>query len=294
MFLKSTFGERCWHQPKRQANFIIDDPLLRETYGFLNYRRLLGEMDAHEFGSTTAFIPWNYKRSDPKVAKLFRDRADRLSICVHGCDHTQGEFASDDLPRLNYKVGLATQRIERHQQLTGVPFARAMVFPQGKFSSQAMKALKFNHYLAAVNSTAVALDLDDTEGLRIADYLELAVTTYHGFPLFLRRYPDAFISFAFDLFLGKPLLMVEHHEYFKEGYEKIGPVVRSLHALTENLQWKGLDEILTTTYWQKQVSERETHCKRQAHRQLIENSSEAPRQYQVFKSEMFLPPQSIP
>jgi hypothetical protein len=67
------------------ANIIIDDPLLRENYGYLNYRKLLDLMDKHNFFSTIAFIPWNYKRTDKKIAALFKERPDRFSLCVHGC-----------------------------------------------------------------------------------------------------------------------------------------------------------------------------------------------------------------
>ena len=41
MFLQHVFQDQLWHNPGRYANFIIDDPLLRESYGFLNYAQLL-------------------------------------------------------------------------------------------------------------------------------------------------------------------------------------------------------------------------------------------------------------
>lgn len=53
------------------ACIIIDDPLLRENYGFLNYRKLLDLMDKHDFHTSIAFIPWNYNRTDKNLATLF-------------------------------------------------------------------------------------------------------------------------------------------------------------------------------------------------------------------------------
>ena len=38
MFLRAAFKGRCWHGKHRFANFIIDDPPLKRSYGYLNYR----------------------------------------------------------------------------------------------------------------------------------------------------------------------------------------------------------------------------------------------------------------
>ncbi len=37
MFLRYVFNNACWHNDNIYANFIIDDPLLKKNYGFLNY-----------------------------------------------------------------------------------------------------------------------------------------------------------------------------------------------------------------------------------------------------------------
>jgi len=87
-----------------------------------------------------------------------------------------------------------------------------MVFPQGKFSSVSLGILKSHNYLAAVNSTSMPYDLPDSHGLTLADLLAPAVSRYGDFPLFMRRYPGNLADFAFDLFLGKPALLVEHHD----------------------------------------------------------------------------------
>ena len=105
-----------------------------------------------KFTTTIAFIPWNYRRTSDSVARVFRERSDRFSICLHGCDHTEGEFASTEVRRLNTQLHLATQRMRAHEQSTGLPYAEVMVFPQGKFSAASLELLKCHNYLAAVNS----------------------------------------------------------------------------------------------------------------------------------------------
>jgi hypothetical protein len=207
----------------RHACIVIDDPLLRENYGFLNYRALLRLMDRHNFFTTIAFIPVNFGRTDKKIAALFRERPDRFSICVHGCDHTGGEFASTDSDYLDTKVRLATARMVEHQRRTGVPFDRVMVFPQGKFSNAAMEALRRNSYLAAVNTDPTPVD-----GPFLSD-----------FPFFQRATPEKALNPP-----AGPIFVVLHHDYFKSGYEQLADLVDALNSTVRDITWKGAGDIV--------------------------------------------------
>ena len=285
MFLRYVFHDQLWHNPRRYANFIIDDPLLRESYGCLNYAQLLQEMDRCEFTTTIAFIPWNYRRTNDSVARMFRERSDRFSLCFHGCNHTEGEFASTDPRRLNTQLHLATQRMRAHEQRTALPYAEVMVFPQGKFSTASLALLKCHNYLAAVNSSAVPMDLGAAHGLTIADFLAPAITKYGDFPLFVRRYPSTVADFAFDLFLGKPALLVEHHTYFKNGYDNIRECVTQINALATNLHWTNLADVIRNTYLQRTISKDKIECKIFANYQVIYNKDIIEKQYLIMKNE---------
>ena len=57
MFLRAAFGDALWHSERDQACLVVDDPLLRKNYGFLNYRRLARIMDEMRFTTSIAFIP---------------------------------------------------------------------------------------------------------------------------------------------------------------------------------------------------------------------------------------------
>jgi len=246
LFLRYVFGERSWQGARKLASFIVDDPLLTDRYGFLEYEPLLRAMDQNHFATNLAFIPWNYRRSQPRVTELFRQHRDRLSLSVHGCDHTKAEFATTQEHALRKKARVAIERMEAHQRLTQVPFDRVMVFPGGHFSSAALKALKETGYLAAVNSTEFAVDCGP-QVLRLRDVLDVAVMRYSNFPLFIRRYPDRIAEFALDLFLGKPALLVAHHEYFKNGYEPIQAFAEQINRLSEGIKWCGLGEVARHT-----------------------------------------------
>ena len=97
MALRYVAGDECWRPCKAHASIIIDDPLLRKSYGFLNFESLLRLAKQHNFHTAIAFIPHNFRRSSPRITRMFRENASRLSICFHGNDHTEAEFASTDI-----------------------------------------------------------------------------------------------------------------------------------------------------------------------------------------------------
>jgi hypothetical protein len=242
MFLRYIFPECFAADVDRYACLIIDDPLLKESYGFIDYYKLLELMDVHNFFTTIALIPLNYKRTDKKIAALFKQRPDRFSVCVHGCDHTEGEFGKKDPDYFNGKIRLSTARMIEHEKITGIPYDHAMVFPQGVFSIEAMEALKANHYLAAVNS--VLEPVNGSDYLEVSDYLQCNIMKYGNFPLFVRRLPESLIDFAFDFFWGKPVFMVIHNDYLRNGYEKLIACIVQFNSLSENIKWKSVGDII--------------------------------------------------
>ncbi|MGC1679723.1 MAG: hypothetical protein WA740_19495 [Candidatus Binataceae bacterium] len=245
LFMRQSFGDQCWSNPRRCATVTIDDPLLRPRYGFLSYDRLVTAMRTHRFASTIAFIPWNYRRSDSATAELFRRNRDILSICTHGCNHSAGEFGIRDRRILRAKARLALERAQRHKQITGVGCDPIMIFPQGAFSNSALPALRAEGYLAAVNTSVHPTDPDDG-GPTLRDLLDVAVTRA-GFPLFARRYPRSIAEFALDLFLGKPVLITAHHQNFRDDAHEISQWADRINSIDPDLTWAPLGTTLRST-----------------------------------------------
>jgi hypothetical protein len=243
IFLRHCFGEMCWHGTQRTARLIIDDPLLVQKYGCLSFGALRNSMRSAGYGTSIAFIPWNQWRTSKSKADTVIDGSPELSICVHGCDHTNREFDDLDPGSLQWKADTALRRMDRHWKRTGLPFDPVMVPPQGKFASPALSAFRASGYLAAVNSTCFPTN-GETETLTIADLLRPAITKFYGFPLFQRRYPGRLVDFAFDLFVGRPVLVVQHHDDFRDGYRQFEEFVAGLYRLEPALTWGPLADQL--------------------------------------------------
>lgn len=284
-YVRWAFEHSSWNAPEPSACLVIDDPLLKTRYGFLRFRELLALMKRAGFSTSIAFIPWNWRRSDPKVVKLFNDNRDNYSLCIHGCDHTGGEFGISNQQRLRGITREAISRMSLHEARTGLAHDRVMVFPQGIFSEQAIAELKHAGFNAVVN-TEVHSTTPGAHQLRISDVWDVAVMSYANFPLYTRRYPAQGIeNLAFDLLLGKPCLIVVHHDFFSHGYASLAQFINKLNALKVSLTWRSLGEVVRRGYRQKKLHSDYVEIEMYGSELLIENRSKQTLSYHVCRRE---------
>ena len=284
-YVRWAFEQSSWNAPEPSACLVIDDPLLKTRYGFLRFRELLALMKRAGFSTSIAFIPWNWRRSDPKIVKLFKDNRENYSLCIHGCDHTGGEFGISNQQQLRGIAREAISRMSLHEERTGLAHDRVMVFPQGIFSEQAIAELKHAGFNAVVN-TEVHSTPSGTQQLKISDVWDVAVMNYATFPVYTRRYPAQGIeNLAFDLLLGKPCLIVVHHDFFSNGYASLAEFIIKLNALKVSLTWRSLGEVVRRGYRQKKRYFESVEIEMYGSELLVENRSNRPMNYHVRRRE---------
>ncbi len=251
LYLRWAFEAAGWHSTETSACLIIDDPVLRSNYGFINFKKLLDLAVRNAFSASIAFIPWNWRRGDSRVAQLFNESQEKLSISMHGCDHTAGEFGVRSRPVLSRKVEQAVSRMQLHEEKTGIHCDRLMVFPQGVFSENALAVLKERNFIAAVN-TAVSSSDDEPRKITVGSCWDVAIMDYDGFPVFTRRYPsEGIANFAFDILLGKPCLVVIHHDFCRDDYSHLTRFIDQLNGLNCTLSWRNLAEVVRRSFRQR-------------------------------------------
>jgi len=282
VFLRHAFGKQTWQVPAYFGNFIIDDPPVRARYGFFEPARYLASLRDIAHATTVAFIPWYWNRSAAAAAELFRDHSSQLSLCVHGCDHTGGEFASLDRVTLTGKCRLALQRSQLLRERTGLSCQPVMVFPQGRFSRAAVAALHETNFLGAVNSTLFPVDAQVGD-VRLADLMEPAYTSIEDFPIFLRRYPRDPVLCAVDLFLGRTLLVVEHQEYFRHGYGDCRRFFEAINNLKCTLSWLPLDQIVRRACLQREIEPGRFEVRFYSNNFVLENPSDKRLSYRLVR-----------
>ena len=285
LYIKWAFAGTCWNGSEANACLVIDDPVLKPTYGFVNFNQLVSLTKRHRFSTNIAFIPWNWRRSSPEVVRLFRENPESFSLSVHGCDHTRAEFGSSDRNRLYWKARQALERMNRHGFDTGIQHDRVMVFPQGVFSQAAMDALKHTDFMAAVNNDVISTG-PHPRAITISDVWDTAVMAYGNFPILTRRYPwEGIENFAFDILLGKPAIIVIHHDFCHDRCLHLVKFVQRLNALKIRLAWRSLGEVVRRSCRQRELSPGLVEVEMYATQLRLENQSGQRKRYLIRRRE---------
>jgi hypothetical protein len=274
MAFRHVFGEECWRPVEQHASVVIDDPLLKPDYGFLNFDALLKLTKKHEFQTTIAFIPHNSRRSSRRITKMFLENTDRLALCFHGNDHGNAEFATTNRVSLNTMLETAERRMTIHKEVTGLTCDRVMVFPQGQFSLEAMSVLKDRNYDAAVNT--VPHPKQQRVDLALGDLAAPAVCCYDRFPLFLRK--DSLhtnsVDIAWNLFFGRPLFIVEHHGIFRDPRHLIDAVNR-INELAHGVRWSNVGTAVRNSILSRRGADGRCQIRAYSRTIQVSNRSEA-------------------
>jgi len=160
-----------------------------------------------------------------------------------------------------------------------------MVFPQGVFSSLAPRVLKAAGFAAAVNTEVHPVDAG-VGPTRIRDVWDVAIRRYGSFPIFTRRYPFHGVeNFAFDTLIGKPCLIVSHHDLFRNGYDELLELLRQLRALRCSLTWRSLGDVVQRAGRRRIAGADVDEVEMYGNRIVVTNVSSRPRTFVVRKKE---------
>ena len=266
MAVKSAFADRAWHSPGKYANLTIDDPWLVEPYGLLSYSALLTEMQRARFHSTIAFIPWNFDRSEEPVSKLIREYPNQWSIAIHGNDHDHHEFyvyrrlADGAWPRQSFEkqasaLRVAVARMERFQAADRIPYDRVMIFPHTIAGSMTLGLLKRYDFWATVNASNIPPDEQSAQSLEF--FLRATTLKFENFPSVRRFAPDALAEsdVARELFLGNPVLLYVHHDYFSGGIARFNAFAENVNRQEPGIRWTNLGEIAKHLYLERALED---------------------------------------
>jgi hypothetical protein len=189
------------------------------------------------------------------VVALFRDHADRYSICIHGDNHDHqefGPFGSKPLAGqvIDMKQGLA--RMAAFQQRTDLPYDPVMVFPHKMSPQGTLASLKKYNYWATINADNVPSDAAAPADPSFA--LRPATLAFADFPS-VRRYsaehPIPEWLLAMDAFLGNPMLFYCHQAFFADGIGTFNPLADEVNRLQPDTQWRSAGYIAQHLYLEK-------------------------------------------
>ncbi len=290
MLVRQVYGQAAWRAPTSFANFVIDDPALRNGTLGLDYRRVLAQAREHDFHLTIATIPRELSLAEPEVVDLLRRNGRWLSACYHGNDHRGYEFYLPSPKDHRYRarslrsqqsaLRKAVARGESFAARTGLALDRVMVFPYGVGPAQIFPTLQSLGFIASCNyddryplGASVPRDFD--LGMRPADL------AWAGFPLLWRRgLPDQ--MFRLDLFLGRPAITFGHTRALGRDLDRFVWRADEIHGIGGNgVRWAGLEDISRHSYLQRHDPKLGWQVLMLSNEICLHNTDAVPRTYRV-------------
>jgi hypothetical protein len=259
LFARMCLGDAEWRTPRPRATVMIDDPNLRfMRYGFLDYRSLVDAAKDRGLHFTIAMSPIDCKKTRDGVARFMTENRRYVSLVPHGIEHLKYEFDREvTMAKAVATLNDGLRRMRFHHIATGVSFPQAMTFPHGQCNSTWLEAMRRTRFQATFATQAFpikpATDIHDP-------LVEMypAEMTFQGFPM-INRFPaeEPKDRLLFEAWLGKPLVVYTHHEFFRDG---MGPVLAITDFLDRqvNPTWGDIDFILEENYqWRRAGQTRE-------------------------------------
>ncbi|MFX0210565.1 MAG: hypothetical protein ACFFDT_31585, partial [Candidatus Hodarchaeota archaeon] len=122
-------------------------------------------------------------------------------------------------------------------------------------------------------------------------HLRSVTLKFSNFPSLKRFTPNrSKCEIAIDLFLGNPILLYAHHDFFENGIDAFNKIAKIVNDIEPNIQWRSLGYITRRLYLQRLREDGNYDVLAFTNNFVIENSHGRDVIYVVRKEEAFSPP----
>lgn len=250
-FLRIVTGHYQWQRPPVRAQFMFDDPNLHwPTYGLVNYGEMATRAVRENYHVSFATVPLDAWLTNNRAAEIFRANPARLSLCVHGNNHTKKELAQNYTQ--NGRISLvhqAIRRIEKLEKCSGVSVSRVMVPPHGACSHEMLAEIPGGGFEAACISHGSLRSHNRAKPwAKILGYLP--VEQIEGCPVLPRW---GFVgtnenTILLAAFLDQAIVLRGHHQDLKGGIEVLDQFARIINGLGQ-VSWGNMAEISRQSHY---------------------------------------------
>jgi hypothetical protein len=244
-WLRELCASRRFDGPPLRACFVFDDPNLHwPRYGFVDFREIAAHAARENYHVSFATIPLDAWFTHKGTAGVFRSNATRLSLAIHGNDHTRQELAQNytEAERASL-LQQAVRRIERLERQAGVQVSRVMVPPHGACSHEMLGDLpRWGFEAACISHGSLRAHNEARPWTRTLGYLPAELI--QGCPV-LPRWALAGNTanlILLSAYLNQPIILRGHHQDLKEGVELLDQLANAINGLGPVL-WSSLGDI---------------------------------------------------
>jgi hypothetical protein len=250
-FLSQLVKDTNWQSTSLPACLVIDDPSLYwPSYGHLDFGRLAEHAKKDNFFVSVATIPLDAWWVHRRVAEMFRSYNPRLSLLIHGNNHT----ARDMLPENDSGVCLsvaaqALRRMERLQRVHGLEVLKIMEAPHGAITNEMFPHLLALGYEAALGTTRLLVKHNPNVTWPASFGLHRSQILGGGLPVIprIKITPNWGNAVLLAAFLRQPIVIVLHHGDIADGYEPLIEIAGMINQLA-GVTWASPLEIARSNY----------------------------------------------
>ena len=242
-----------WQPPPLRAAFMFDDANLHwPTYGYVNYPALLARARECHFHVAFATVPLDSWYVNRRTAELFRGAPERLSLLVHGNDHTPRELA---LPRpaadRRHLLATALRRIESLERRAGLRVARVMAAPHGACSEEMLQDLAATGFAGACISPWSLRDYNPDKPWvkRLGTEINEVIGECPVLPRF-RLAAHCLPQILIAALLDQPIVPVGHHHTLAGGLGLLETLAAEINRLGK-VNWLDLESMAALSYWSR-------------------------------------------
>ena len=249
-FLKECLPACCWLEAQPRASIIIDDPNLHGTrYGFIDYKNFVSHAEQHNYHASIATIPLDFWYTNAAAVAIFRDNPKRLSLMLHGVNHTLNELGqqcSDVMAVATLAEGL--RKAERFERKSGLSVARIIAAPHGAFAEHFASAMALLGFEGACVSLPSLLYWNPKRHWSADTGLNFAQSMgTDSLPVFHRIGPLD-IDIRLLTFLGHPVIVYAHHNNCIGNYGQLEKWADSINGIAKP-KWCSVGDIARSNYY---------------------------------------------
>jgi len=214
----------------------------------------------HNYHVSLATIPIDAWRLHSEAAGVFRENPTRISLLIHGNNHTYEEMAFPGSDA--YKLGLLAQglrRIERLEKNGGLEVSRVMSAPHSACAEDMLQ------FMLQLGYEAICIPRDSffhynphrrwslTTGLDMVDFpngglpMMTRVRLRPEWDPHLGLCPDWKTGIILSAFLSQPIITIGHHRDAGDGMKVLGEVADTVNRLG-NVMWMDMKGIARSNY----------------------------------------------
>jgi hypothetical protein len=250
-FLRQVVKDADWKSPAPRACFVFDDPSLYwRSYGFLDYRALAAHSVKHNYFASVATIPLDAWWVNGRVAETLRSSHPRLSLLIHGNNHTYKELVSQRNGTTPLAIAAQSlQRLEGLERRHGVSVSRIMEAPHGAIGKSFFAPLLALNYEAALTSSELLVKHNPQTAWAAGVGMDMSEMLGGGLPVLprIKMSADWKNEVLLAAFLGQPILLAGHHQDAADQLQLLADFARVVNCLPA-ATWASPQDIVRSNY----------------------------------------------